>query len=301
MDNDYEIVKKIKRFGKQVKFKWTYRDVDILPEEDGNKKICGLIESGKPFMVARGGATEMRCIGEYLSGKQFTKKIADEIFNLSGVFPPSQENLKKFCQYYIECMQKADLLSLWGVGAEAKVVHQFCTQSEFTELHALEPYYFAEPWSQALKGKRVLIVHPFKSSIESQYLKREKLFPNERVLPEFAKITCVKSVQSIAGEATEYESWFDALHYMQGEIQKADFDVAIIGAGAYGLPLAAYCKSIGKQAIQMSGATQILFGIKGKRWDEHPVISAFYNDYWIRPNDNETPKHKDKVEGGSYW
>ncbi|MCD7883766.1 MAG: hypothetical protein LUI87_08725 [Lachnospiraceae bacterium] len=80
-----------------------------------------------------------------------------------------------------------------------------------------------------------------------------------------------------------------------------DFDVAIIGAGAYGLPLAAYCKERGAQAIQMSGATQILFGIKGKRWDDHPFISSLYNEYWVRPNESETPPLKQKVEGGSYW
>ena len=88
---------------------------------------------------------------------------------------------------------------------------------------------------------------------------------------------------------------------MQDQISQVDFDIAIIGAGAYGLPLAAYCKRIGKQAIQMSGATQLLFGIKGKRWDDHPVISKFYNESWVRPNSNETPTKKGKVEGGSYW
>lgn len=114
-------------------------------------------------------------------------------------------------------------------------------------------------------------------------------------------MTCIRAVQSIAGEKTEYATWFDALEFMQNQISECDFDLAIIGAGAYGLPLAAYCKIIGKQAIQMSGATQLLFGIKGKRWDEHPVISKMYNEYWTRPDDKETPTQKAEVEGGSYW
>ena len=124
------------------------------------------------------------------------------------------------------------------------------------------------------------------------------VFPGTAILPEFASLTCIQAVQSIAGEKTEYATWFDALAFMQNQISECDFDVAIIGAGAYGLPLAAYCKKIGKQAIQMSGATQLLFGIKGKRWDEHPFISNLYNDAWIRPNSNETPTQKSKVEGG---
>ncbi|MCD7824193.1 MAG: hypothetical protein LUG86_09320 [Oscillospiraceae bacterium] len=115
------------------------------------------------------------------------------------------------------------------------------------------------------------------------------------------ELLTIKAVQTSAGVESEFSSWFDALDSMKKQIDQVDFDVAIIGAGAYGLPLAAYCKQKGSQAIQMSGATQILFGIKGKRWDSHPFISSLYNEYWVRPNESETPPQKQKVEGGSYW
>ena len=121
------------------------------------------------------------------------------------------------------------------------------------------------------------------------------------MLPEFAELTVIPAVQSIAGDKPPFDTWFDALAFMQRRIDAADFEVALIGAGAYGLPLAAYCRSLGKQAIQASGATQILFGIKGRRWDDHPVISKLYNDAWVRPATSETPKAQNVVEGGSYW
>ena len=44
---------------------------------------------------------------------------------------------------------------------------------------------------------------------------------------------------------------------------KFDFDVALIGCGAYGFPLAAKLKTAGKQAIHLGGVLQALFGIKG--------------------------------------
>lgn len=301
MDNDKQLVKQIKQLVKRIKFRVNYRDLTILPEEGGNKAIHEMIASGTPGFVGRGGATEMRCISEYLMGEPFSDRIRTEISTLSGFFPTDDDNLKRFCETYIEAISNADIVSLWGVGAESKVVHRSCKFAKFTELHALEPYYFSNPWSAALEGKKVLVVHPFKESIENQYANRTLIFPGTSILPEFASLTCIQAVQSIAGENTEYETWFDALKYMQKQILDVDFDVAIIGAGAYGLPLAAYCKRIGKQAVQMSGATQLLFGIKGKRWDAHPVISKFYNDAWIRPNSNETPTQKGKVEGGSYW
>lgn len=51
----------------------------------------------------------------------------------------------------------------------------------------------------------------------------------------------------------------------------------------------------------MAGATQLLFGIRGKRWDDHPILSRLYNDAWVRPGDGEGIRNKDAVEGGSYW
>ena len=47
----------------------------------------------------------------------------------------------------------------------------------------------------------------------------------------------------------------------------------------------------------MGGATQLLFGIKGKRWDDMGI----YNGYWVRPDETERPKGLEKVEEGCYW
>jgi hypothetical protein len=71
---------------------------------------------------------------------------------------------------------------------------------------------------------------------------------------------------------------------MKAVIDGKDFDVAIIGCGAYGFPLAAHLKRLGKKAIYMGGATQLLFGIKGKRWDNYRLISNFFNEHWVRPS-----------------
>lgn len=153
----------------------------------------------------------------------------------------------------------------------------------------------------ALAGKRVLVVHPFRKTILSQYEKRAQLFPGRDILPEFASLTVIQAVQGLAGQDTGYDSWFDALDAMERKMDAADYDVAIIGAGAYGLPLAAHARDTGHAAIQMSGATQLLFGIKGRRWDDHPVISKLYNPAWVRPDESEGITNKEKVEGGSYW
>lgn len=304
MDNDILVVKKIKNIIKKYRFKFNYYDKHIYNNYKGNEIISELINSRKPFMVARGGAVEMNCVREYLSTSfngVFSNRIKTQIKNQAGVFPTTDETLNKFCKEYIDSMSRADILAVWGVGAEHIVIDKYCENSKLVELRSLEPYYFEKPWSKELQGKTVLIVHPFKESIIKQYKKKSELFRNKDILPDFKELKCIKAIQSNADAKTGFETWFEALEYMKKEISKTEFDIAIIGAGAYGLPLASYIKSIGKQAIQMSGATQILFGIKGMRWDNHEFISNLYNDYWVRPLEAERPKNSEKVEGGSYW
>ena len=98
-----------------------------------------------------------------------------------------------------------------------------------------------------------------------------------------------------------FDTWFDALEYMYQEALKIDFDVAILGCGAYGLPLAAKLKVAGKQAIHMGGVTQILFGIKGRRWLDNPRAEINFNDAWVYPKESETPKRSNAVENHCYW
>ena len=121
------------------------------------------------------------------------------------------------------------------------------------------------------------------------------------ILPEF-ELRTVTAVQTVAGQIDpRFKSWFDALDYMYDEAMKCDFDIALIGCGAYGFPLAAKLKKSGKMAIHMGGMLQVLFGIKGKRWDEDPIVSKYYNDSWVRPGEDEKPKSSNVVVDGCYW
>jgi hypothetical protein len=156
-------------------------------------------------------------------------------------------------------------------------------------LHKLEPYYDANPWTEVLSGKKVLVIHPFAQTIEDQYKKRHLLFNDQRILPQF-QLKTLKAVQTIANSNADFKNWFDAINNMKKQISECDFEIAIIGCGAYGLPLAAHVKRLGKKAFHLGGATQILFGIKGKRWETIPEVSKLMNDYWVRPNQTRRPK-----------
>ena len=124
---------------------------------------------------------------------------------------------------------------------------------------------------------------------------------SSQILPDFELVT-LRAVQSIGGKGAEgFNDWFSALSYMETEINNIDFDIALLGCGAYGLPLGSYIKSIGKQAIVVGGCLQLLFGIMGKRWENDEVIKEYINKYWVRPAENEKPYLAGNVEDGCYW
>ena len=122
----------------------------------------------------------------------------------------------------------------------------------------------------------------------------------------------MQAVQSLGGGVTGFKDWFEALQWMKDEIDRREYDVCLIGCGAYGFPLAAHVKRRGKQAVHLGGALQLLFGIRGKRWEDpnygvkgfgvpYGRYSNLMNVHWVRPEYKEKPKSSNAVEGGCYW
>lgn len=283
-----------------------YGKQNILSSQDANVLIFDKIKSGEPFMAARFGSVELNAIvrNEYkILNDDKSKKAFNMLNSNAGFFPKNEKLLKKYCETMFEACKSLDLLGVWSNEMEDYIVEKYCADSKLCRLRTLEPWCSDEPWSAALKDKKVLVIHPFEKTIIRQYHEnRADIFKGTEVLPEFAKLYTLKAVQTIAGETDErFEDWFEALNWMYQEAMKFDFDVALIGCGAYGFPLAAMLKASGKQAIHMGGVTQLLFGIKGKRWDNMEHVSKFYNDAWVRPNEEEQPKRKNQIEEGCYW
>lgn len=281
----------------------SYAGRKLLKPDVGNQEIKKMIESGEPFAVARFGSVELSAVVRR-EAMRLTKAAPDtdkELCTNAGFFPENTEYIDKFSKMILEEISQIDLLGIWHNPEEEYIVERYMPKARVTPIEAIEPYVYEEPWSSALKGKKVLVIHPFEESIQEQYKKHEKLFKNPNVLPDF-QLQTLKAVQTQAGECDErFRSWFDALDYMKEQMDQIEYDIAIIGCGAYGMPLAIHAKRKGKQAVHMGGATQILFGIKGRRWDDNAIISQFYNEFWIRPNQNEMIQKRDMIENGCYW
>lgn len=289
--------------------------------------IYEALMADQPCMIARFGSTELACLVNYVGLNQDKNKylkyirgktqswwwesnIINQMQQWSGFFPAREDKIEQFCKLMFEDIPEVDVLGSWI--QHESYFKNILNNATKVRLMYLDPYWTSTPWTAALKGKKILVVHPFTETIEKQYAKRELLFKTKDFLPEFQSLSLVKAVQSLGNEETPFEDWFEALDYMKSEINKADFDICLIGCGAYGFPLAAHVKRMGKKAFHIGGSLQLLFGIKGKRWevnDPHPepgndIIIDYYslpNEYWVRPLEEEKPANHSKVEDSCYW
>lgn len=312
---------KIQKKSSKNDYSWIFEGYCDKKDQDGNDAILQILDNykGGGLMLSKWGTIEFgQALSTYMACKGVSFKdamlmIKGEIpipslkgnyalYNNAGVFPLSPEIADRFGEQALVDCQQIDIL-----GSYIKnefILFPLMPNATKVNLDAFyAPWLFKNPWTKWMSGKKVLVVHPFVESISHQYNNnRARLFDNPDVLPEFESLTCIKAVQTQAGEKCQFKDWFEALDYMKGQIDKCDYDVAIIGCGAYGMSLAAHVKRQGKVALHLAGWTQMLFGVYGERWvSQQSNYSSVINKYWIRPNKSENVKNGGKVEGGCYW
>jgi hypothetical protein len=146
------------------------------------------------------------------------------------------------------------------------------------------------------------VISPFQDTILKQSEIFDKVWPDYAIRPKEVKVIKTKfSFDSSMGLESTY---FTELERIKNKIFDIDFDVAILGCGSYAIPLMVYIKKMGIPAIHLGGGAQILFGIKGRRWDESETYknSKFYNNpYWTRAEQSDIPKNNTLIEQGCYW
>jgi len=275
-----------------------------VDREEGSAIIREKLKTDEPFMAARIGFNEMSMMKAYdFSRKEKFENVMTNMCDVAGFFPKDYDLGYRFLTLMEDSLREVDLLAVMNTPFEEYYVRRDTPKdSKVTSFSVMEFWELAESWTTALKGKKVLVVHPFEESIKRQYPKRKKLFGEKNYLPDFQLIT-YKAVQTAGGETDErFANWFEALEFMEKEIAELDFDVAVLGCGAYGFPFSAFIKKMGKQVIHMGGVSQILFGIKGNRWiKKGSTIAPFMNEEWIFPLPEETPSDVNRMEGGPYF
>lgn len=288
----------------------------IALKEYASKLIYDILNQENPCMIARLGAVEATALCNYIGVKNKTSwvdyikgqtppwwwdnSVKYIMSNNAGFFPTTDEMLNKFGELMMSDISLIDILGSWC--PQEILFQKYWDNTKYIDMVDLNPFFETKPWTRILENKKVLVISPFEKSIKKQYEIIDKVFP-DGIMPQF-ELKTIKAVQSIANNRVPFDSWFAALEWMESEIDKIDFDIALIGCGAYGLPLAAYVKRIGKKAVHLGGTLQLMFGIRCSRFDniyEPYPWHNLYNEYWVYPDLDETPKNIEKVENGCYW
>lgn len=276
--------------------------------------ITRALNSGEPFFVGRPGGTESEGLRFFLTHRAGSLAKTPRDYSSwyktfvkigPGVSHFNSSDLDYFHQLYLQATLAADLLSYGrfapgAIGLARRLAEAGTPVSDFLDVEPLLALRSGvTPWTQALGGKKVLVIHPFEESIRNQYAKRTSVTHVSEMLPDFS-LDVLRPPVTFGGE-NPTDPWRVHFTSLKESVKARRFDVALIGAGSYGLPIAHEIRKQGRQAIHLGGTTQLLFGIRGKRWDIDPDYVDFFDETWIRPHPGEKPRGAEKVEGGIYW
>ena len=265
-----------------------------------NEKIKNAITNESALSFGKLGGIESSHVYNYLATGQ-PKLLGSGLFVNAGIYTSNEAEFKTWCDHYIQAIKNLDYVLQWCAdqGDEALINNFWNGKEIFHEFTELEPYsHGKDGWHYSLSDKKILFISPFSNTVKSQVPNYNKIWEGANI----GEVITITSTYSEALTGEEPVSWYTKFRTMADQIIKLDFDVASIGCGGLSLLLCDFIKTnMKKPCIHLGGGNQLLFGIKGKRWDDHEILSKFYNEYWTRPLNHETPVNNALVEGGCYW
>lgn len=303
--------KKDKETTKKYFKKWFGKTVKMIP--DLTDELSERISSGIPTMLARLGGTEGSVVGQYCERelgliKHYDTNTVNWLYTTSGFFADDYDDkedaMDRYSRLTLDDLAECDYLSaMFPTKVYMPYLFKYYAVNATPTFTDFGPYFEIptdKTWVRALAGKRVLVINSFTDSIAHQYSRKSEIVRSKEFeLPDFELLTYKTVVTQVGERVGKYKNSFEVLEYMLGEIKKIDFDVALIGAGAYGFPIAAEIKRMGKIAMETCGNTPLFFGVYGER-NLRQGCDKYMTDAWIRPME-EAPKEFKKVEDGCYW
>ena len=283
--------------------------------------IFKTLKNNKTFIIPRiaGIENDIAIFGALLvqngeSSKDNMEKIKKQISIMKSNAGIQLENIENICEYaknYLSAFHKCERYFWWAPwGNVVKwiphsydfVIQNFSKQEKFDSL-VLDIFnnIYNEPWTLALKGKRILIISAFIESIKEKIPIRKEiygidLFPDCKFV--FLKPPQTHGTNSSLSYPEEFKNFVENIKNI-----KDDFDIALCSCGGYGNPICSAIYDMGKSSIYVGGVLQMYFGIYGERWlrERHDIMKIYLNKHWSRPKESERPNNYKNVEKSCYW
>lgn len=232
----------------------------------------------------------------------------------SGVFPLAAMDIETFVAFYATHLRHLDSLGvmrdltvledavLWHYALPARPI-RFQDQ----EPDRSTPADDARCYLPAFAGKRLLLVAPFAHLLRQRATRETFEAVWSRTGKRWFEPASVDSLEFPygfePGTHARYGSAIALYDELVAEMDRREFDVALIAAGALGIPLASAAKARGHIGISLGGHLQVLFGVLGQRWRDAPEWHARYiNDAWLdMPRAYRPAEYETVCDNGCYW
>ena len=299
----------------------SFEDFKFTDNQLLHNYILNQSEADKNFIIPRiaGIENNYAALGYKLKNNDFTAQDNEYISKTIGTMKNNAgihlangaESIIRYSDMYLASFDNCDLYAGWepwgavyaGINSSHNFMRDRLIDKKIMWAFAFDIFHYIKnnPWTLALKGKRLLVISPFANSMKEKVGYREKIYGVE-LFPE-CKFTFIKPPQTQGTEPSE--DFSVELKKFTDRIDKNidTFDIALCSAGGYGNLICNHIYSQGKSAIYVGGVLQMYFGIYGTRWlRERPeVIKLYMNQYWSRPKTEEKPSNHSNIEGCCYW
>jgi len=229
------------------------------------------------------------------------RRPAYRLFIDSGVFPVKKPQFEEFIRVYLEALRQADGLYLWQKDPFLRDFETTLASKYAKGAVPITGHDLCYQMVHRIADLRWLVVSPFVKTMKAQLSRLDLIHgvPRKNDPFGFVQKTCrfLQCPHLASLENSPYKNWSEGLTVLSKKALAEDFDICIVGAGAWSLPLLKIIKENGRKGLHLGGETQLMFGIKGTRWDTNGI----YNEWWIRPLPEETPSSYRKKERGCYW
>ena len=278
--------------------------------EQDNQFIKEQIESGKPFFIGRIAGIELKIAYSIQHRRPIDMmNEIEELENNAGIHINDIQSLYMYVDALLASYDHCTAIAEWETtgkvfaitGDGQKLIAERTPRIPKIIAQSLEPYYVRNSWMPALRGKRILIIHPFAKTIQQQLPHLSSIFPDREWFPE-CTIHCIAPPLTLARNH-QHKDWKIHLDDFLVTLSKEkDVDIALVAAGGYGMLISDYLYTkMNTSVLYIGGALQLFFGIIGKRWFTNKDILTLMNDNWIRPDPADKPANFIKVEKGCYW
>lgn len=301
----------------------------VIPREEFLEDVRAATAAGRGYAAGRIGMSQKhwmfypilksRNAGNPKIYKVFEQRLKFHGLQQEGVFPADVEFYLRYNEFYVEQVRQLDCVGLylndWDMPFEKAIVEFYGLHNKFIHYVDLHPDRAipaddANCYLPAFRDKKILIVCPFAGVLAARA--QQDIF--QAVWSKLGKrwffphsVRALDIPYGFAGTThAQYATALDLYEDMVSEIDRREFDVALIGAGGLAIPLAAHVKRQNKIALDLGGHLQMVFGVLGKKWKRlDDWRAAYYNDAWMdmpaqyRPV--ETDVCFDDNEPGGYW